>query len=843
MIEELLTKCSVCGMQIYFPAGENIVACKYCDRINDRPKSEPEKRDSMKLANELRNMGEFAEARQRYLDVLAANAQEHEARWGLLLCKYGVVYVEDSSENKKERLITCRRSLTSSFRDEEFYQTVLEQASPKVRAAYEKDADYIDRIQGEIRLLREQVEPYDVFLCYKETAPEGGRTEDSEIAHRIYNELSRSDYRVFYAPESLKERSGANYEAAIFLAIESSRVMLALGTKKEYFEATWVRSEWRRFLERIDQGETKLLLPLFRDASDLPDAFKKRFIQGYKMEGPYLLDVESRLNNTLRKDDAKGSYVIDLLKQEDFKKADPLLDQMLLNEPKNAKLWMLKAMTGLRVREEEDLCRVEKPLTENKDFAQALEYAKEPLKSRLRNIAERAKKGLVVPENESERHITELIMKEIPPESVPVISRELAILYARRVLAETKIDDLWKILWGGQEKEQKAKLKKAIVQICWNDIVTDDQPEAIGQSRPSYQPAVVKTLFGAAAAVAGMVVTGVSRSEATGSATALKIYEAGKDVAENFAHTVPIKDPNKWDQLSLITYWAVHEVREAKNRIWELYAMGFLNDTEKPFNKAANTYLEESAAGENPTAQYHLGQIHERGMGCPRDMGKAVEWYVRAAKNGCALAFTALESLGREITAEIRSNSQYAQGRSLLNRARNMQDCVNANKLLTTSKYQKDYFQQMDQCSKASAFFSRLAEINDQALKFGKLDDKTGKELENMEFLCSCARLQFKLEMTDQENKTDIYVLFNQKNGQKVLMKLFTPSQEYILPMDPGFRCIEVDMVAADAKNPMSPDEHEIIGKGEIPLYVPRKGLTKCTILVKPDMNSVTSYY
>ncbi len=138
---------------------------------------------------------------------------------------------------------------------------------------------------------------------------------------------------------------------------------------------------------------------------------------------------------------------------------------MLLNEPKNAKLWMLKAMTGLGVREEEDLCRVESPLAENKDYAQALEYAKEPLKSRLRDIAQRAKKGLTVPENENERRISELIMKGIPSECVPVISRELAILYARRVLAETKTDDLLEILQGEQETEQKEKLKKAIVQI------------------------------------------------------------------------------------------------------------------------------------------------------------------------------------------------------------------------------------------------------------------------------------------------------------------------------------------------------------------------------------------
>ncbi len=132
MSDNLKTKCSVCGADIIFPAGVDLVKCEYCLRVNDRPKSEPEKTILMKLANELRNMGEFAEAQNRYLNVLEAKPEEHEARWGFLLCKYGVMYVD--APRGKERLITCRRSLTSSIRDEAHYHIVLEQAPPEVRA-------------------------------------------------------------------------------------------------------------------------------------------------------------------------------------------------------------------------------------------------------------------------------------------------------------------------------------------------------------------------------------------------------------------------------------------------------------------------------------------------------------------------------------------------------------------------------------------------------------------------------------------------------------------------------------------------------------------------------------
>ena len=291
MTEEMLTKCRVCGADILFPANDNSVRhCSYCGRPNSRPRSRPDETRLMKYANERRNMGEFTEAEQAYRKVLQECEEEHEARWGLLLCKYGVIYVEDEKDGTVK--ITCRRARSSSFRSEEDYKTVIsqtEQASDEVCRSYERDAEYIDNIQGEIRKLHEETDPYDVFLCYKETAPEGGKTEDSVLAHRLFNDLTRSGYRVFFAPESLKEKAGANYEAALFVAIEMSRVMLALGTRKEYFESTWVRSEWTRFLDRMDlvQGDQHLI-PLFRKEDDLPEAFTNRFIQGAENRGRLL---------------------------------------------------------------------------------------------------------------------------------------------------------------------------------------------------------------------------------------------------------------------------------------------------------------------------------------------------------------------------------------------------------------------------------------------------------------------------------------------------------------------------------------------------------------------------
>lgn len=40
--------------------------------------------------------------------------------------------------------------------------------------------------------------------------------------------------------------------------------MLVLGTQPKYFDAIWVKNEWSRFAELIDNGEQKVLIPILK---------------------------------------------------------------------------------------------------------------------------------------------------------------------------------------------------------------------------------------------------------------------------------------------------------------------------------------------------------------------------------------------------------------------------------------------------------------------------------------------------------------------------------------------------------------------------------------------------
>ena len=117
-----------------------------------------------------------------------------------------------------------------------------------------------------------QQDAFDIFLCYKEEDESGQRTRDSVLAYDIYRELTHDGYRVFFSRVTLEDKAGIAFEPYIFSAISSARVMLVLGTKPEYFQAVWVKNEWSRFLARIQNGENKVLIPLYLDMrpSDLP---------------------------------------------------------------------------------------------------------------------------------------------------------------------------------------------------------------------------------------------------------------------------------------------------------------------------------------------------------------------------------------------------------------------------------------------------------------------------------------------------------------------------------------------------------------------------------------------
>ena len=80
-----------------------------------------------------------------YESILNLDNTQLEAQWGILLCKYGVEYVDDPKTNKK--IPTCHKTNKESILTTQEYKHIIKNAYGKTLELYEKEAKEINRIQ------------------------------------------------------------------------------------------------------------------------------------------------------------------------------------------------------------------------------------------------------------------------------------------------------------------------------------------------------------------------------------------------------------------------------------------------------------------------------------------------------------------------------------------------------------------------------------------------------------------------------------------------------------------------------------------------------------------------
>ena len=267
-------KCKMCGGALEIAEGATVAECAFCGTKQTVPRLTDEKRTNLyDRANHFRRLGDYDKAMALYEQILAEDATDAEAYWSIVLCRYGIEYVEDPTTHK--RVPTVHRAQYTSILADEDYLSALSHADGYQRDVLESEAKEIDRLQKEILAISKKEKPFDVFICYKETGDDGARTKDSVLAQDLYFALTNEGLKVFFARITLEDKLGSAYEPYIFAALNSAKVMVVLGTKPEHFKAVWVKNEWSRYLSLMREGAQKTLIPAYRDMDpyDLPDDF------------------------------------------------------------------------------------------------------------------------------------------------------------------------------------------------------------------------------------------------------------------------------------------------------------------------------------------------------------------------------------------------------------------------------------------------------------------------------------------------------------------------------------------------------------------------------------------
>lgn len=396
-------KCKMCGGALEISENQFVATCEYCGTKQTLPKLDNEKKIALfSRANNLRIKSEFDKAAGIYESIIAEFRDEAEAYWGLVLCKYGIEYVDDG---KGSRVPTCHRTLPLSVMDDDDFQQACENADITAKTVYRDEAKAIDKIQKKILNIALSEEPYDIFICYKETDDvTGSRTEDSLIAQDIYTELLKDDYRVFFARDSLREIAGAEYEPYIYAALSSAKIMLAIGTKHDYYDAVWVKNEWSRFISMMSDDLSKVLIPCFKnmDAYDMPKEFKN--MQALDMGeitffGSLTENIERILDKSkgkaiketivVNKDNIELAPLLErgfmFLEDEEWDRADEFFEKVLNKDPKNAQAYLGKLLADLEVSSFEKLSEFHTTFSDSNFYEKIMRFADIDLKERVKN--------------------------------------------------------------------------------------------------------------------------------------------------------------------------------------------------------------------------------------------------------------------------------------------------------------------------------------------------------------------------------------------------------------------------------------------------------------------------
>lgn len=440
----MIIKCKMCGGDLDFEPGSTVCECEYCGSKQTIPSADSEKKTNLfNRANRLRMNSEFDKASAVYEQIVAEFPEEAEAYWGLCLCAYGIEYVDDPATGSK--IPTCHRTLPTSIMEDSNFEQACDYADPVARKVYREEAKTIDRIQKDILSIAQSETPYDVFICYKETAEDGSRTEDSVLAQDVYEALTAKELKVFFSRITLEDKLGTQYEPYIYAALSSAKVMLAFGTTYEYYDAVWVKNEWSRFLGMMKADKRKVLIPCFKglDAYDMPKEFRGLQAQNMAKLG-WMQDLVRGVEKLCGKGETAATVVQKTvvqevqesgkadnlmkrvylyLEDEDFEKASEYIDKVLDVDAEYAPAYVAQILVGNKLTKEANLTTLRMSIDDNTTWKKALRFANEEQKQRYLGYAKQINENEVYDKEQKKKQAELAVKKEQYDRALAEISK------------------------------------------------------------------------------------------------------------------------------------------------------------------------------------------------------------------------------------------------------------------------------------------------------------------------------------------------------------------------------------------------------------------------------------
>ena len=130
----------MCGGTIEFNQGDTVGICDSCGTKQTLPRLDDDKKANLyDRANHFRRNNDYDKAMGIYEQILNEDSTDAEAYWSLVLCRYGIEYVEYPATHK--RVPTVNRAQFTSIFDDDNYKSALKYADLGQTTIYEEEAN------------------------------------------------------------------------------------------------------------------------------------------------------------------------------------------------------------------------------------------------------------------------------------------------------------------------------------------------------------------------------------------------------------------------------------------------------------------------------------------------------------------------------------------------------------------------------------------------------------------------------------------------------------------------------------------------------------------------------
>lgn len=462
--------CKICGGEIS-PDEERITgACQSCGAEGMFPKADVKK---LNRVTYLRNHFEFERAEALCGALIGENPEDGELYWNRLLCTYGICYTRNG-----KRLPVCRKNVSAlpAPTESEDYKRTLYYATEDTQAQYTAMGAQIAECVNVSRGVFEQPQEYDIFILTDEKLSANDDLEGEKLYLRFTENLG---FRVFYAPESLKDMDDTEKPARIASAIENSRLMLAVFKSVSDAVNGYMNYASRLFTEKAEKNEAKRLLPIFHSRNvafqELPE-FLVWSDEAFDLsDSEFMREISDVVEKILKPEEAavvpdsivtataankenliKRAYMF--LEDGEFDTADTYFDKILDIDIEDSRAYMGKLLAEYKLTSEEQIPGIPMPVTDNKNFVKAIRFATPEQKARYEAL-----NGAIIENIESEKkRISEerqrLNAEREEKEAIERQRRERQAKEERKLQFQRRRDPLRKTL-----AEVRAELNKTLL--------------------------------------------------------------------------------------------------------------------------------------------------------------------------------------------------------------------------------------------------------------------------------------------------------------------------------------------------------------------------------------------